>query len=124
MPTQGRTRARPLLRFLYLTSGGQGDASRAARLIDMGFFSRLFSSTQCRYCGSYDTWEIVSFDLTPGRLSMVGCKKCECVGPYGYLPVCKICGAQQYGAAYNHAGCPVPKCPKCGHLWDADGRDD
>lgn len=86
----------------------------------MGFFSKLFSVTSCRNCGSTDL-QCVN-QLHGSNCKLMACRKCNKVYVYGQAPLCANCGKPMRGTAYHSGGAVVPKCTSCGHVFDCDER--
>lgn len=55
----------------------------------MGFFSKLFSVTSCRNCGSTDLQCINQ--LYGSNCKLMACRKCNKVYVYGQAPLCANC---------------------------------
>lgn len=84
----------------------------------MGFWAEIFLGPECKYCGKRSLKEVAHF----GRITMCYCKSCNIVGTYDHIPRCYVCGTRQTIVGYNSYNVPVPKCPKCGYLYDGEEK--
>ncbi|MBE6310469.1 MAG: hypothetical protein E7080_05375 [Bacteroidales bacterium] len=84
----------------------------------MGFFSDLFLGDKCKFCGNRS----LNDDLHHKTFSfqMRYCNSCKRLGIYGEIPRCYRCGTPQTSYGQNEYNVWLPKCPKCGYIWDDD----
>ncbi len=90
----------------------------------MGFFTDLFSGEKCEYCGRRSLEDYNTLSTSSGRtIRLKWCRSCKLVSvdESSHVPRCRRCGTRQTSTGKNEYGTIVPKCPKCGHLWDDDG---
>lgn len=84
----------------------------------MGFWKDVIFGKQCEDCGrrTLEEYNVI------GDVHMLWCRSCHVVSvdPSYHVPRCHRCGTLQTGTGENHAGVILPKCPNCGHIWDAD----
>ena len=92
----------------------------------MGFFKDLFLGEKCEDCGSRSIEDYNSFPDSRGKLRLKWCRSCKrvSVDKTGYVPRCRVCGTRQTSTGRNDHDVIVPKCPKCGYLWDGYDFDD
>ena len=92
----------------------------------MGFISDLLLGPKCKYCGRHslqnknvrDEYGDVNYFCHVDGINVMYCESCQRVGSYGRIPRCHICGCSQTSIGKNKNGMWVPKCPKCGYLYD------
>ena len=84
----------------------------------MGFFSDFMLGKECENCGSRSLQDYNSI----GSVRLKWCSSCKrvSVDESGYVPTCYRCGTSQTSTGKNEYGTIVPKCPKCGRLWDGE----
>lgn len=82
----------------------------------MGVFANVFLGPQCKYCGRRSLKDEESKGLFP--FEMKRCRSCGRYQAHGDIPHCGRCGTLQTDVAINEYGVALPKCPKCGCVWD------
>lgn len=92
----------------------------------MGFFADFILGKKCGDCGNRSLEDYNSFRASGGTIHMKWCRSCKrvSVDESGYVPRCYRCGTRQKSTGKNEYGTIVPKCPKCGFLWDGEDYDE
>lgn len=84
----------------------------------MGLFADLILGEKCKFCGSRSLENYIHMSHSQGTFYVKYCRTCERWGVYGTPPRCYVCGTPQTSLGTNEHDVVLPKCPKCGYLYD------